>query len=189
MEKIRSFIAIEIDEGTRSKVVEIQSKLRGSGADLKLVEPGNIHLTLHFLGNVEVSKLEALKSFLDKKLGKFKPFSFKPQGLGAFPSMRNPRVIWVGVDVGKEYLKQIYEAIKEELEKLGIKVEERKFHPHITIARSRSPKGNFHLIKILGELEIPEFGEIKVSKISLFKSTLTSKGPIYEILYRWELKP
>ncbi|MBS7655866.1 RNA 2',3'-cyclic phosphodiesterase [Candidatus Bathyarchaeota archaeon] len=183
---IRCFIAIDIDqENILEKILKIQKVLERSNADLKLVEPQNIHVTLKFLGEIEEAKvnkvIEALKTI------QFKSFKINLKGLGAFPTINYPRVLWIGMANGFKESSLIFTQLEEKLVKLGFPKEERGFSPHITIARVKSGRGKSELIKILQEFKNEEFGEITVESVKLKRSDLTSKGPIYSTLF--EIKP
>jgi len=184
---IRSFIAIELNKETREKLAVIQNKIKQTEADLKLVNTNDIHLTLHFLGNIELPKIDSLKKNLASIIGALSNFKIKPHGIGAFPNIKNPRVIWVGIADGKTKLMTVQERIGSELKKLGIEPEKREFHPHLTLARVKSEKNKHILVKALKEFSPPQFDKISVCEIILFKSILSPSGPIYEVLKRWEL--
>lgn len=185
-EVIRCFIAIDIDqENVLEKILKIQKVLEKSNADLKLVEPQNIHATLKFLGEIKAEKvnkvIEALKTI------QFKSFKINLKGLGAFPTINYPRVLWISIANGFKESSLIFAQLEEKLVKLGFPKEERGFTPHITIARVKSGRGRSELIKILQEFKNEEFGEVIVESVKLKKSVLTSKGPIYSTIF--EVKP
>lgn len=187
MELIRSFIAIEIDETTKKSLIEIQDELKKVSAELKLVDIHNIHLTLHFLGNIPGEKISSLKEKLASPIAEFLAFRIKPAQIGAFPNLNSPRVIWVGIEKGREKLIQLQKKIAQQLEKLDIQLEARQFHPHLTLARIKGKKNLHFLSKRLKEMTPPEFNEILVKEVILFKSILTPEGPIYEKLDTWPL--
>lgn len=187
MNTVRSFIAIEISSENRTKFIEIQKELSQINADIKLVEPHNIHLTLHFLGNQNLDTIEKIKNKLKPVFEKFSPFEFQPQGLGAFPNRNNPRVIWVGIGEGSNYIEDIFYHSRGVLKDIGIELEDRKFHPHLTLARIKSSKNKHLITQFLTTYLPPEFHLQKAKEIIMFKSTLTPKGPIYEKLHSWKL--
>lgn len=184
---IRAFIAISLTKEIQDKILKIQEQLRRSNADVKWVEPENIHLTLKFLGNVEEKKIEKIKGILEKISEEYEKFSMELLKIGAFPKLSNPRVIWIGIEKGKEKLQKTFSDLEEGLNKVGFKKEEREFSAHITIGRVKSP---LNRSKLLEEIKRTNFERMNllVTKISLFKSTLTPKGPIYESLYEADLK-
>ena len=159
------------------KIKEVQNEIVLTGCDVKLVEECNFHFSLAFLGEIsEYQKNEICKflSTLDKVNTKI-----KLKGVGAFPLSNNPRVIWISASDGSEVLRENAKKIWPFLEKVGIKIDKR-FEPHLTIARVRSQKNKSSLVAKLVELANVEFGEVLVSPIRLKTSMLTYSGPIYE---------
>lgn len=181
---MRAFIAIELPKNIKASLTGLQEELKTSGADIKWVEPENIHLTLKFLGEIdEIVFNKVIKILGDIGLD-INPFQLSICSLGAFPKINFPRVIWVGVDKGDIEVKKIAKGLQEKIAKIGIPGEDRAFSSHITIGRVRSIRNREKLISDLGKLAA-DFAEkypaeFSVTKITLFKSTLTPKGPIYE---------
>ncbi|MBM3249284.1 MAG: RNA 2',3'-cyclic phosphodiesterase [Candidatus Omnitrophica bacterium] len=188
---MRTFIAIELPEEIKGALSRLQEKLKAAGADVKWVEPENIHLTLKFLGERDDKRVEKIKELLDEACAGRKPFLMRLDKVGAFPSLNSPRVIWVSVREGDTEAKEIAADLEEKICRLGIPKEERPFQSHITIARLRSPQNRQPLVQELKKLEdkpLPENLGFTVKKITLFKSTLTPKGPVYESLKEANLK-
>ena len=182
---MRTFIAIELSREIRECLSRLQDKLKLSQADVKWVAPLNIHLTLKFLGEIDEKTSEQIKQILQDLAAGLKEFSLNLAYIGAFPSLKSPRVIWIGIDKGDEEVKTIARALEEKLPEIGITKEDRPFSSHITLGRTRSSKNRNNLAELLESLKekLPEAtAEMKVEKITLFKSTLTPKGPIYEVL-------
>jgi 2'-5' RNA ligase len=118
-------------------------------------------------------------------------FNIKLGGIGAFPSVQSPRVIWIGLALGHEEAKSIVLRLEDEFEKCGLPKESRAFSSHITLGRVLSRKNTDQLKNIMLEIERSSAGslqEFKTEKITLFKSTLTPKGPIYEVIQETSLK-
>ena len=183
---MRTFIAIELPQKIIGTLSALQNQLKNTQADVKWVAPENIHLTLKFLGEVDEKKIEKIIQALEETAKDSQPFSIRLCALGAFPKINFPRVIWVGIDAGDEETKNIAFVLEEKLQKLGIPKEKRPFSSHITIGRVRSGINREKLVKELDILQgkglLQENLEFLATKITLFKSTLTPKGPIYEIL-------
>ena len=183
---MRTFIAIELPQKIIGTLSALQNQLKNTQADVKWVAPENIHLTLKFLGEVDEKKIEKIIQALEETAKDSQPFSIRLCALGAFPKINFPRVIWVGIDAGDEKTKNIAFVLEEKLQKLGIPKEKRPFSSHITIGRVRSGINREKLVKELDILQgkglLQENLEFLATKITLFKSTLTPKGPIYEIL-------
>jgi len=187
MEKIRSFIAIELDEEIKHGLASLIEKLEASGADVKWVKPENIHLTLKFLGHVSKEKINGIKRILDNAKDIFKPFRINLSGLGAFPKLSYPRVMWVGLEDAENNSKEIYDFLEKELEKIGFQKEKRPFSPHLTIGRVKSPKNREPLKSNIENLKNSLTNALDVNHITLFQSTLTPGGPIYTPLYKARL--
>ena len=180
VERIRSFIAIDIDEPELLKrVLEIQRQVIATGARMKPVEPENLHITIRFLGEITRGMVEEVKRLLAGL--RFKPFTIVIKGLGAFPNTRRPRVIWLGVSEGADQIERLYREIEQGLRRLGFPAEREQFVPHLTLARIKAP--NAALVRLLDELKEVEVGAMTVRAVRLKKSTLTSRGPIYETLF------
>ncbi|MCE4619262.1 MAG: RNA 2',3'-cyclic phosphodiesterase [Desulfurococcales archaeon] len=185
-ERLRVFIAVDIEDPLVLSVLErIKDALVSTRVPMKPVETQNIHLTLRFIGEVPRAKVneiieEVLKPIQEEK------FKIRLHGLGAFPSLARPRVVWVGVSDGAERLVKIRNAVEDRLRKLGFPPDKPKFVPHITLARIKGSRNLPSLTKILVDYSDYDIGEIVVDSIRLKKSTLTRSGPIYETL--WEVK-
>ena len=188
MSKIRAFIAISISSDIKQELAALIDKLKTSGADVKWVNPENIHLTLKFLGYISPEKIEEVKKVLDGIKSKFTPFKITFSGVGAFPKLSYPKVIWVGIQNGKDDAKRIYELLETELEKAGFEKEERAFSAHLTIGRVRSGKNKAALKPAIESLSFSSDKILEVEHITLFQSTLTPKGPVYTPLYEARIK-
>lgn len=187
MTAVRSFIAVDVDEPDLvAEIVKIQEQIASSSARIKLVERQNLHFTLKFLGDVEESRLDVVKTTMEKVLKEFRPFSMYLRGLGAFPRINRPNVIWVGVEDGREVFVEIAKKLDNALSKHGFRREGRRFEPHLTIARVKGYSGDLpEVIRRIGDVEV---GQLKVDEVRLKKSTLTPKGPIYDTLHAVRLK-
>ncbi|HEA47091.1 MAG TPA: RNA 2',3'-cyclic phosphodiesterase, partial [bacterium] len=184
----RTFIAIKLTPEIASNISKLQEELKRTGAQVKWVKPENIHLTLKFLGQITSEELEKVKLTTRETLKPFKSFEISVSGLGAFPKINYPRVIWVGVDKGKEELKKIALSIEKNLARISFAKEKRPFSPHLTIGRVKSSRGRERLIEILTGNKISNLGNIRVTKISLVKSELTPQGPVYTSLEEIDLR-
>lgn len=180
MAEIRCFIAVEVaDSDLVQEISKIQQELLSSGAKLKLVEPQNLHFTLHFLGNIEEERIPELTNILEQMEGTV--FDVELNGVGCFRPQR-PRVIWIGVTTGADQLIQHQQFLGHELRVHGFPSESRKYSPHLTILRVRSGLHRAELMQMVHKYANKEFGKFSVKAIKLKKSTLTPKGPIYRDL-------
>lgn len=181
LELIRSFIAFDIeDESVIRELSKVQSALIETGADIKLVEPENIHITVRFLGEIPQAMIDKVYNEMIKIV--FSPFDVEIKGLGAFPNMRRINVIWAGIRKGSNELRNIYYQLEPNLQRLGLRPDDKGFSPHLTIARVKTSRRKEDLIRTLKEFENHDFGIIKARCLRLKKSVLTSKGPIYSTL-------
>jgi len=182
----RAFVAIDIEEVTRQRLVAVQQQLAATGAQLKLVEPENIHVTMKFLGDVPDDKIGAVADALRAAAGGVQPFDMTVRGIGVFPNLRYMRVIWSGVADGRDIVIAIQRNIDRELQKLGFPPE-RDFVPHLTLVRVKTAKRKEQLAASIKEMGNMEFGVTHAQAVELKQSTLTSKGPVYSTLARIEL--
>lgn len=187
---MRTFIAIELPQEIKAALGRLQEELKSSGSDVKWVEPQNIHLTLKFLGEIEDKKLQRIIKAMEETAAENTGFQINISSLGGFPKMDFLRVIWVGIDKGEKETVKIAEGLQERIAKIGIPKEARPFSSHITIGRTRSSLNRDKLVQFLKNktgLERQGLG-FCATKITLFKSTLTPKGPFYEALKEISLK-
>jgi len=187
VERVRTFIAIKLTPEIVSNISKIQEELKKAGAQVKWVKPENIHLTLKFLGHVTPEELEKVKITTRATLKPFASFEISVAILGAFPKINYPRVIWMGVDKGKEELKRIASNLEEKLAIIGFVKEKRPFSPHLTLGRVKSSKGKERLIEALSLVEASNLGNMRVTQISIMKSELKPQGPIYTSLEEIDL--
>jgi len=183
-ENIRVFIAIELSPQVHKDLAALESSLKMSNADVKWVEPENIHLTLKFLGDLKPDQIRNIGDILGEAVAGSKAFELTIKGIGAFPSLDSPRVVWVGVDRGEAELARIAEALETKLLSIGIPKEDRKFHPHLTLGRVRSLKNIEKLRQIIEVKKFEPGSKVKVEHITLFKSQLTPQGSIYSPLFK-----
>jgi 2'-5' RNA ligase len=180
-ETIRCFLAFDIenDEVLR-KLVNIQKLLLNTGAALKIVKSENIHITMRFLGNISSNLIEKISN--DLQWIDFNSFSVKLNGLGVFPKINHPRVVWVGITKGSKELFNIFDQIEPILQKLGFSHDFKGFLPHLTIARVKSPKNKEQLINLVKNKSAYNIGVIRIKSLKLKKSNLSSVGPIYSTI-------
>ncbi len=179
---LRSFLAVVLPTAILSRIGEVQEDLKSSKADVRWVSPENIHLTLKFFGNIEESQIEPIVKSIEKPVRTTSPIGMTVRGMGAFPGLKNPRVIWVGLNDERRELAPFQNRLEKELEKIGFQPEDRPFHPHLTLGRMRSNRGKDELVRGLERHREEPFGSFQVDRVVLFKSDLTPKGAIYSPL-------
>ena len=180
-EFIRSFLAFDIENAeVIEKMEAAQGLLVQTGADLRLVQPRNIHLTIRFLGGIPPQLVE--KVFEEMKKVQFTPFEARIAGLGAFPDLHYPRVVWAGMTYGADQLKDVFSQLEPRLQRLGFAPDPKGFSPHLTIARVRSGKNKSQLADLVAKNANYYFGTVKAQCLRLKRSILSPKGPTYSTL-------
>ena len=183
-ENIRVFLSVDIDdENLLSRIIQIQGKLDYESAKMKLVERDNIHFTWHFFGDTHPSKIDTIHQELSQL--EFEPIQIEVSGVGAFPNIRRPRVVWVGVTHNIEKLRELKTNTDTILKKMGYRIEKKKFIPHATIARVRSIRNREQLAENLESLCEEPVGGMTITNIRMTRSTLTPSGAIYDTM--WEI--
>jgi 2'-5' RNA ligase len=181
-ERIRSFISVDLDENSiLERIVAIQKALEQTRAQLKMVEPQIMHLTLRFLGEIPRSTVEKVKEALDSL--RFQSFEVEFTGLGVFPSPRRINVVWVGIKQGQDQLNGIFQQFEPKLRQFGLPPDNKGFSPHMTIARVKSAMNREQLAAYVESKRDEEFGKMAVKAVRLKKSTLTPRGPIYKTIH------
>jgi 2'-5' RNA ligase len=179
MSTFRGFIAIDIK--ATPQITMFEKEITKTGADVKLVEPGNIHITVKFLGDTDENYIDAIEQSIKESVLVVKPFPITLEGTGVFPNQSYIKVIWIGItDDGK--IETIARAIDEKLETFGFKKENRGFSPHLTVGRVKTARNKDQLLKVIGNYKTVEFTIQNIQSITLKKSELTPKGPIYTTL-------
>jgi 2'-5' RNA ligase len=189
---IRTFIAIDLSPEIYQRLEEVigQLKSRLAGVPVRWVGVKNIHLTLKFLGEVSQGNLEAIKDVLRKEASQHQSFGFSVAELGAFPSIRRPRVIWVGVNAPHE-LSALQRGIETELQRLGYPREERGFSPHLTlgrVSRECTSEDAKQIGAVLESYNPGLLGEKPVQAVRLYRSDLQPGGAVYTLLYSAALR-
>jgi 2'-5' RNA ligase len=175
---LRSFIAIELPESITSALAQLQQELKKSGADIRWVKPGNIHLTLKFLGDIDEDIVDDIVRVIKGTCNNYESFNLAIQGAGVFPKGKSPRVIWVGVN-GNPSVNGIKGEIESGLTPLGFEQEKRKFTPHLTLGRFRSSRGKGSITNNVELLKDQSFGIMDVRAVSLMRSDLRPEGAQY----------
>ena len=183
---VRAFIAIEMPPEVKAVLYRLLGKIRPDHERaVKWLDSDGIHLTLKFLGNVPVEKLSAIRLAMEKEAALAEPYALELQGLGAFPDLRSPRVIWVGSGGEVSRLAQRQKGIDEALIPLGFPAETRGFSPHLTLGRVRDRvrhQDRLGLSAAISSVKMALDLKFVVSEVSLMKSTLTPQGAIYDRL-------
>ena len=141
MAALRTFIAIDVPPAVLDTITRIQNRFKPLGLHASWVKPGNIHLTLKFLGDTDPDRIPGIQNKLTETLAPFAPFRLSLNSVGVFPDTKNPRVLWLGLKDDEEKLKILQAAVEKASASVGFPREQRPFSPHLTLARIKSPKG------------------------------------------------
>ena len=186
-DRIRSFIAVDIDDQrVLDSLRDLQRALGETGAEVKLVEVDNLHVTIRFLGDVSQGSVDKICGIMDEI--EFQSFDVELREVGVFPSMTRVNVVWVGIERGNLELLRIFNQLEQKLEGIGFKPDGRGFSPHITVARVRSGRKIKDLADAVSNMKNMGFGVFNVNSVKLKKSDLTPKGPIYSTLHEARAK-
>jgi RNA 2',3'-cyclic 3'-phosphodiesterase len=193
MSVVRAFIAIEIPPAIHTQLDKISKDLQGQTKTRAIhwVPANNIHLTLKFLGEVSSANLEHVTKIMSGEAARYSPFEIQVGGIGAFPSVRRPRVIWVGIE-SPPLLKSIQKGLEAETLRLGYVAEERDFSPHLTLARishNVTPEELRTISEVMVRYKVGNLGAFRVESVRLFKSDLLPGGAVYTPLFTSLLKP
>jgi 2'-5' RNA ligase len=184
MAQIRAFVAIELDDALRAVLRQVERELkRSSVAQIaRWVAPESVHLTLKFLGNVSVERVEQIGQAVRRGCESFAPFPVSLTELGCFPNTRRPRVIWVGVGGHVETLARLQDSVGSELHRIGFEPEKRGFTPHLTVARIRNragPQERQQMARLISMQPIDRSVSMTVREVSLIRSDLKPTGAVY----------
>jgi len=179
---MRCFIAIDIDEGIRAELGDLQQDLAGSvdirKGDVKWVRPEAMHLTLKFLGEIGDREVVDVCRVTEAVAARHEVFSFAVKEVGHFGG-RSARVLWVGAGLDCPALLRLQEDLEEQLAAGGWPKEDRKFSGHLTLCRVRNAKAGHKLAQITKQYKDVDLGTVACGAVSVYQSTLTPEGPIY----------
>ena len=178
---MRCFVAIDLPAEVRAAVTRAQARLRGDApdADVRWTDGEQLHVTVKFLGAVADDRVPAVSSALEAAVGDAPAIALAAVGLGAFPSLRRPRVLWAGLTAGAAELARLAAAIDRALGPLGFPAEGRPFSAHVTIGRVRSPRGAGALAPAVEQAGAVELGSWTASELVLYESRLRSAGALH----------
>lgn len=187
MSVFRAFIAIDLPQDILTRLDQVSELLRQAkaGMPVRWVPSTNIHLTLKFLGDVSDSNYPMLTEILVAEASTCRPFVLSVGGLGAFPNLRRPRVIWVGVEAPNETM-ILQRGIDAETARLGYQSEKHRFSPHLTlgrVARNATARDVKDISNVLQAAEVGFLGVARVEEIHLYRSDLKPGGAVYTRLF------
>jgi 2'-5' RNA ligase len=183
---MRLFVAVHLPDEVRERLAMVQDRLRRAQADVSWVKPGNLHITLKFLGETETGRLDRIRSALADAAQGTAVFAAEVAEVGTFGG-RVPRVVWVGVRDGATPLAALARAVEDALAGVGVAKEKRGFTAHFTLGRVRSPRNVEALLAALRVEPAEGFGTVRVDQFSLMESELDPRGSIYTVRDRFSL--
>ena len=186
---LRAFIAIELTADITRELAALQKRLRGHGLDLRWVRPRNIHLTLKFLGEIDVADVETTVCAMRRAAERHAPFRLRAEGVGVFPAVRNARVLWAGIGGGdRERLLALQASLDQSLADDGFPRDRRRFSGHLTLGRAKGKLSASALTQALSHWQTFRTEPFRVSEITLYSSRLLPGGAVYRPLERVGLK-
>ncbi len=175
---IRAFVAIRIAPDVTQRICEAQTQLEQQLRGIRWVKDQSFHLTLKFLGEIPEERVAAVGDALERATRSRELFIFGCRGLGVFPDIRRPRVLWAGLE-GK-WLVPLAAAVEERLEEVGFARERREFKPHLTIGRWREFDGRTDLLRQqLEGWKVHDFGPSPANEVIFFQSVLKPDGAVH----------
>jgi 2'-5' RNA ligase len=183
-------VALDLATELQHRLADCARSLSPVFGDLRRVRPEAIHLTLLFLGDTPAERLQPLTAALSTALAGQSPVPCSIKGLGVFPDLRRPLVLWAGVAAGGEALARLTAQVRDNLGKAGFGSDERPFAAHVTIARVRPRAGRIPPGAVEDALKCwseRPFGSLAGDHVTLYASTLTPAGPRYDALRIWPL--
>ena len=181
MAAVRSFVALPLPDEVRIALAEAQKRLRAAAPEVKWEDPAKFHITLKFLGDVEISRLEELALKFASRLNLIRSFDLIYENIGAFPSAEAPRTIWGGTRENGSIV-QLHEAVDDVCHAFGFAREARTFHAHATLGRVKK-SGALH--RLTEEIKNTTLGPIQSRcwGARLVRSELTPTGSVYTTLH------
>ncbi|HVX13902.1 MAG TPA: RNA 2',3'-cyclic phosphodiesterase [Pirellulales bacterium] len=179
---LRTFIAVEVSSEVRGRARQLIGRLQETGAKVTWVKPEALHLTLKFLGDVDLIDVPSVCQAVQEAVADLPPFEFQVHGAGAFPSVARPRTIWLGVGAGDEELVGLHGAVERAVSGLGFRHENRRFRPHLTLGRVRGDRELGELGRLITANAEFTGGVTSIDDVVVFSSELESDGPIHEPL-------
>ena len=186
---IRTFIAIKIPESYRQPIGELLNEFKATGAAVRWVKPESIHITLKFLGNIKEELVDEIAMKISESVGNRSSFELQAKGCGAFPSIKSPRVVWLGIHGQVDFLGELQSDLEKRLVPLGFAPENRPFKAHLTLGRLKGNRGKAKLISMLREKRDFMLDPFQVKEVVLYRSDLKPTGAEYTALKVLPLGP
>ena len=185
---LRAFVAVEIPGDLLKTLEAVQSQIRRCGVRARWVRPESMHLTLKFLGNIPAGQVAGVTEALQSAASRLGAFRLTVAGLGVFPGIRHPRVLWAGLSGAIEALAQLQQELDDRLVGVGFSREERDFHGHLTLGRFSAEVDGARIADVVASYAATIFGGFEVREVVLFQSDLQPQGPVHTALAKATLR-
>jgi len=179
---MRAFIAVELPDAVHAALEDLKGRFRCAGVRASWVKPGNIHLTLRFLGEIDEDQAGRIIDILDSEYACVRPFTLQVCGVGAFPNARRPSVLWVGCEPAEGPLERVQQAAETAARAVGLAPEAKVFRAHLTLARVKDWRASGPVSEALDQAKGFDAGEFEAAGVALFRSRLMPSGAVYERL-------
>ena len=185
---MRLFVSVDLPDSLAESVSDLQDEFTDASG-LNFTDPGQAHITLKFLGEVDEDRLPAIERELETAIDEadIDPFTVRYGGLGVFPSLDYISVIWFGTETGGEELTTLHEAVEDRMTEMGFEAEDHEFTPHVTLARMEHGGGKEHVQTVVQQQD-PTIGEMTVEEVHLTESVRVDAGPIYSTVASFPLE-
>jgi len=184
MSTVRTFVAVETSPGVIGRAGQLIERLKAADAKVSWVRGANLHWTVKFLGNIELTEVAEVCRAVTAAARQVPPFELEVRGAGAFPRIERPRTVWLGAGEGNEQMSHLAASVESHLAKIGFRSENRRFLPHITLGRVRGGRNLDELGEALQEYADFDAGTMHVDEVVVFSSRLEADGAVYEALGR-----
>ena len=183
-ETLRTFIAIELPERIQSSIRQLQNDLKKYRLNVRWVRTENIHLTLKFLGNIQTLDVQRIAGAIADTAETQDAFELKAAGIGVFPNIRNPRVLWTGLSGNVPALLSLHQSLENYLGKQRVKKDKRRFKGHLTLGRAKGKIDARQMMDTIVACGGFESDVFSVRSITFFQSDLQKAGPVYTPIMR-----
>jgi 2'-5' RNA ligase len=181
VERIRAFLAVDVGDAlNEAELLSLRERLIKIG-ELRFVRKDQLHFTIKFFGEIPPSSVEEIKELLSNL--RMTPFEVVLLGLGAFPTLSHPRVLWIGVE---ERAKDLMIDLSRRVEAIlsgKVWFDPKPFEPHLTVARVKNIREKNVLLQLINDFRNRIFGKLIINELKLKKSVLTPQGAVYYDLF------
>lgn len=188
MESVRAFLALELNDEARAVLAQLLKEFRQTSTRASWVRPENLHLTLHFLGDIVLTDFDSAFRELELSVAQIDSFVTTLQGVEAAPNVRRPRLVWACVPGAPDALTELSRVVRSLTNGLIAQPDTRPFTPHVTLGRIRDPRSAGPVLDIVNRNHAVRIGEFAVTRVALFRSTLARDGARYELLRDFPLR-